>query len=222
MSKRSFLPDGLYDYLLQASLVNEPLLERLRQETAAATGSWAGMQISRDQGRLMQVLAGLMGARKYLEVGTFTGYSALVVAQALPEDGRVVACDISAEWTAIARRYWQQAGVAHKVDLRLAPAFETMDALIAGGEAGSFDMIFLDGEKTEYDGYYERSLALLRAGGLLLIDNMLWGGKVADASAHDDSTRIIRRLNEKLRDDSRVFGVLLGIGDGLTLALKRQ
>lgn len=220
MSRGSFLNDTLYEYLLKASLRPEPLLDRLRDETTRVTGRWAGMQISRDQGRLMQVLARLMGARHYLEVGTFTGYSALVVALALPEDGRVVACDVSEEWTAVGRRFWAEAGVAHKVDLRLAPALETMAAL-ARTEAGTFDMIFLDGDKKEYDGYYELGLALLRPGGALLIDNVLWGGSVADPEKNDADTAAIRALNEKVRDDARVDSVLVSVGDGLTLAVKR-
>ncbi len=221
MSRGSFLDDALYGYLRSASLTPEPLLERLREETTQLTGSWAGMQISSDQGQFMQWLVRLMGARKYLEVGTFTGYSALVVAQAMPGDGKVVACDISQEWTAIGQRYWQEAGVAHKVDLRLAPAFDTMDALIAHGEAASFDMVFIDGDKSQYDGYYERGLQLLRPGGVILVDNALWGGKVADAAANDPDTVAIRSLNEKVRDDPRVFNAMLSIGDGLCLSLKR-
>jgi predicted O-methyltransferase YrrM len=219
MSRGSFLNDTLYEYLLRASLTPDPLLDRLREDTTRATGQWAGMQISRDQGRLMQVLVKLTGARRYLEVGTFTGYSALVVAQALPADGTVVACDISEEWTTIGRRYWAEAGVAHKVDLRLAPALETMDSL-ARTEPGSFDMIFLDGDKKEYDGYYEHGLTLLRPGGLMLVDNVLWGGAVADPDRNDEGTAAIRALNDKIRDDSRVCGVMVSIGDGLTMAVK--
>ena len=220
MSRGSFLNDALYDYLLQATIAPEPLLDRLRDETTEKTGQWAGMQISRDQGRFMQVLVRLMNARKYLEVGTFTGYSALVVAQALPVDGKVVACDISEEWTAVGKRYWAEAGVAHKVDLRLAPALETLAALAAGPEAGTFDMTFLDGDKKEYDGYYEYSLSLLLPGGVVLIDNVLWGGSVANPDKQDESTVAIRALNEKIRDDPRVYSVLVSIGDGLTLAMK--
>lgn len=219
MSRGSFLNDTLYDYLLRATLVPDPLLDRLRDETTKVAGQWAGMQISRDQGRFMQVLVKLTGARKYLEVGTFTGYSSLVVAQALPEGGKAVCCDISEEWTAVARRYWQEAGVAGKVDLRIAPALETMAGL-AKTEAGTFDMIFLDGDKKEYDGYYEHSLGLLRPGGVVLIDNVLWGGSVANPEKQDEGTTAIRALNEKIRDDARVYSVLVSIGDGLTLAVK--
>jgi predicted O-methyltransferase YrrM len=221
MSRGSFLDQALYSYLLGATHKPEPLLGRLRDETAQATGAWAGMQISRDQGQFMQWLVRLMGARKYLEVGTFTGYSALVVAQAMPVDGLVVACDINREWTAIGQRYWHEAGVAHKVDLRLAPAFDTMDELIGSSAAASFDMVFIDGDKSEYDGYYERALRLLRHGGAVLIDNALWGGRVADVAAKDRDTVSIRNLNEKVRDDPRVFNAMLAIGDGLCLALKR-
>jgi caffeoyl-CoA O-methyltransferase len=220
MSRGSFLNDTLYDYLLNATLVPDPLLDRLRNETTEKTGQWAGMQISRDQGRFMQVLVKLTNARKYLEVGTFTGYSALVIAQAMPGDGRLVCCDISEEWTAIARKYWQEAGVAHKVDLRLAPALETMAQLGAGAEAGTFDIIFIDGDKKEYDGYYERALTLLRQGGVVLIDNVLWGGNVANPEKQDEGTVAIRTLNEKIRDDARVYSVLVSIGDGLTMAVK--
>ena len=221
MSRGSFLNETLYNYLLDATLAPEPLLDRLRDETTEVAGKWAGMQISRDQGRMMQVLVKLMGARKYLEVGTFTGYSALVVALAMPEDGRVVCCDISEEWTAVARKYWDEAGVAGKMDLRIAPALDTMAALAAGPEAGTFDMIFIDGDKKEYGGYYERALNLLRQGGVVLVDNVLWGGQVADPSKHDEGTVAIRGLNEKIRDDVRVYSVLVSIGDGLTMAVKQ-
>lgn len=220
MSSRSFLNDDLYDYLLAASLRPDPLMDRLRTETQEATGQWAGMQISADQGRLMQLLAELIGAKRYLEVGTFTGTSALAMARALPEDGEVVACDVSEEWTDIGKPYWEEAGVAGKINLILAPALETMSRLIDDGEAGTFDMIFLDGVKSEYDGYYEFALHLLREGGLVLVDNVLWGGSVADKEKNDEDTRAIRALNEKIRDDGRVSSVLLSIGDGLTIARK--
>ena len=221
MSRGSFLGEALFGYVQSAALRPHALLDRLREETSVATGTHAGMQIAVDQGQFMQWLVRAMGVRRYLEVGTFTGYSALAVALALPDDGKVLACDINAEWTAIAQRYWREAGVAHKVDLRLAPAFDTMDALIAQGWGGSLDMVFIDGEKSEYDGYYERALKLLRTGGAILIDNALWGGKVADASQQDADTVAIRALNLKVRDDPRVFNAMLGIGDGLCMALKR-
>ena len=220
MSRGSFLNDTLYDYLLRATLVDEPLLARLREETTKVTGQWAGMQIARDQGRFMQVLVKMTAARKYLEVGTFTGYSSLVIAQAMPYDGRLVCCDISDEWTSVARKYWEEAGVAHKIDLRLAPALETMAWLADGPEAGNFDLIFIDGDKKEYDGYYEGALKLLRKGGTVLIDNVLWGGSVANPDKQDNDTIAIRTLNEKIRDDARVYSVLVSIGDGLTMAVK--
>lgn len=220
MSSRSFLNDDLYEYLLRATLKPDPLMDRLRAETEEATGRWAGMQISADQGRLMQLLAELIGARRYLEVGTFTGTSALYVARALPEDGEVVACDVSEEWTDIGKLYWQEAGVAGKVNLVLAPALETMARLIGESEGESFDMIFLDGDKSEYDDYYEFALQLLRQGGLVLVDNVLWVGRVADPEINDDDTVAIRALNAKIRDDDRVSSVLISIGDGLTVARK--
>lgn len=220
MSSRSFLNDDLYDYLLSATLKPDPLMDRLRAETQELTGQWAGMQISPDQGRLMQVLAELIGAKRYLEVGTFTGTSALIMARALPADGEIVACDVSEEWTDIGRRYWEEAGVAGKVNLVLAPALETMARLIDEGEADTFDMIFLDGVKSEYDGYYEFALRLLRQGGLVLVDNVLWGGSVAEPDKNDEDTLAIRALNEKIRDDTRVSSVLVSIGDGLTIARK--
>ncbi|MBI1179258.1 MAG: SAM-dependent methyltransferase [Alphaproteobacteria bacterium] len=220
MSRRSFLSDNLYDYIVEHSAPPDPLLERLREETTEATGQWAGMQISRDQGKLMQILARAVGARRTLEVGTFTGYSALVVAQALPADGKVVACDVSEEWTAIGRKYWEEAGVADRIDLRISPATKTLDELIDAGQSGAFDMMFIDADKTGYDNYYERGLVLLRPGGLVLIDNVLWGGSVTDPDKTDESTTALKALNDKIRDDGRVMAVMLGIGDGLTVALK--
>jgi caffeoyl-CoA O-methyltransferase len=220
MSRRSFLSDHLYDYIVDHSAPPDPLLERLRDETTEATGKWAGMQISRDQGRLMQILTRAVGATRALEVGTFTGYSTLVVARALAPGGTVVACDVSDEWTAIARKYWDEAGVSDRIDLRIAPANDTLDALIAGGQSGAFDIMFIDADKTGYDGYYERGLTLLRPGGLILIDNVLWGGSVTDPEKTDDSTAALKALNDKIRDDERVMAVMLGIGDGLTVALK--
>ncbi len=213
--------DTLYDYLLSVSSREPEILARLRQETAERTGDRRGMQIAPDQGQFMALLVRLMRARKTLEIGVFTGYSSLVVALALPEDGRIVACDVSEEWTSIARRYWEEAGVASKIDLRLAPALESLDALVGAGEAGTFDFAFIDADKGNYAAYYERSLALLRPGGLVAVDNTLWSGKVADPSVDDPDTVSMRAFNEKLHGDDRVDLGLLSIGDGLTLARKR-
>ena len=179
------------------------------------------MQISPEQGQFMALIARLIGARRCLEVGVFTGYSSLATALALPDDGRIVACDVSEEWTSVARRYWQQAGVTHKIELHLAPATDTLDALMAQGQAGTFDFAFIDADKTNYLAYYERTLALLRAGGLVLIDNTLWSGKVADPEVADADTVALRHFNEVLHRDERVDLSLLPLGDGLTLARKR-
>jgi len=179
------------------------------------------MQSAPEQGQFMALLVRLMKARRTLEVGVFTGYSALMVALALPPDGQVVACDVSEEYTAIARRYWEAAGVAHKIDLRLAPALDTLDGLLAEGQAGSFDFAYIDADKVTYDAYYERTLALLRPGGLITIDNMFQGGRVADASVSTPSVDAVRALNEKLHHDERIDLSLLPLADGLTLALKR-
>lgn len=180
------------------------------------------MQISPEQGQFMAFLARLTGARRVVEVGTFTGYSALTVALALPADGRLVACDVSAEWTAIGRRYWEEAGVADKIDMRLAPALETLDALLTDGHADTFDMAFIDADKENYGAYYERCLRLIRPGGLIMVDNVLWGGSVADPDRDDGDTNAIRALNRALRDDDRVDFSLVPIGDGLSLARKRE
>ncbi|MBW4581611.1 MAG: class I SAM-dependent methyltransferase [Tildeniella nuda ZEHNDER 1965/U140] len=220
MSNQSInLDDRLYSYFQSVSLREPEILTQLRQETAQH--SMSQMQISPEQGQLMALLVQLMGAKKTLEVGVFTGYSSLVVALALPSDGKVVACDVSEEYTAIARRYWQQAGVADKIDLHIAPALETMDQLLATGHAGTFDFAFIDADKSNYDGYYERSLQLVRSGGLVTIDNVLWYGRVGDPQVQDNSTNCIRALNEKLHQDARVSLSLVPIGDGLTLARKR-
>ena len=220
MSNRTItLDDSLYDYLLQASLREPPVLAALREETIRM--SERSMQIAPEQGQFMALIARLMGARQCVEVGVFTGYSSLATALALPDDGRIVACDVSEAWTAIARRHWQAAGVAHKIDLRLAPALETLDALLAAGEAGRYDLAFVDADKTGYAAYYERCLALLRRGGLLMFDNTLWDGRVADPGVTDEDTVALRRLNAQLRDDARIDLSLVPIGDGLTLARKR-
>ena len=213
------LSDGLYDYLLDVSLREPDVLRRLREETAKIPA--ANMQIAPEQGQFMALLVELMGARKAIEVGTFTGYSSLSVALALPPDGRLVACDVSAEWTDVARRYWAEAGVADRIDLRLGPALETLDGLIGEGEAGTFDFAFIDADKAGYDAYYERILTLLRPGGLVSVDNVLWSGRVIDTAKQDSDTRAIRAFNEKIHADPRVSLSLVPIGDGLTLARKK-
>jgi len=220
MSNRSIGLDGpLYDYLLAASLREHPVLARLREATAAHPK--VNMQISPEQGQLMALLVRLIGATRCIEVGVFTGYSSLVVALAMPPTGRIVACDISEEYTAMARPYWEEAGVAGRIDLRIAPAMETLDALLAEGAAGTYDFAFIDADKEAYAGYYERSLQLLRPGGLIAIDNTLWDGAVADPADQSTDTVAIRAFNEALRDDARVDLSLVPIGDGLTLARKR-
>jgi predicted O-methyltransferase YrrM len=213
------MTDALYDYLLAVSSREPEILRRLRDETARLPN--AGMQIGPEQGQFMGLLIQLLGARRTLEVGVFTGYSSLAVALALPPDGRIVACDVSEEWTAIARRYWAEAGVAGKIELRLGPAVETLDALLADRQADGFDFAFIDADKENYDRYYERALRLVRPGGLIAIDNVLWGGRVADPEAQGESLAAIRALNAKLHRDERVALSLVPIGDGLTLALRR-
>lgn len=213
------LTDPLYDYLLSVSLREPDVLRRLRQETADMPQ--AVMQISPDQGQFMGLLVELMGARKCLEIGTFTGYSALAVALQLPEDGRLVACDISEEFTDRAKPYWREAGVAEKIDLRIGPALETLDSLIAAGENATFDFAFIDADKVNYLNYFQRALDLVRPGGLICVDNVLWSGAVADASRDDDDTEAIRAFNSALSKDPRVSISMVPIGDGLTLARKR-
>ncbi len=211
--------ETLTRYLREVGQRDDPLLKALREETAALPAGL--MQITPEQGAFMANLVRMIGARRTLEVGTFTGYSALVVAMALPEDGQLIACDISEEWTAMGRRYWAEAGVAQKIDLRLQSALITLDELIAAGEGGSFDFAFIDADKGNYDAYYERCLTLLRTGGVVAIDNVLWSGAVADDSRQDDDTVALRALNAKLQEDQRVDINMLPIGDGLTLAVKR-
>lgn len=220
MSNRSItLTDPIYQYMNDVSLREAPVLRALREETAALTQR--SMQIAPEQGQFMALLVRLLRARRYLEIGVFTGYSSLATALALPADGRIVACDVSEEWTAIARRYWEQGGVAHKIDLRIAPATSTLDALLQHGQAGTFDLAFIDADKTNYLAYYESTLQLLRPGGLVLIDNTLWSGRVADPGVNDPDTVALRELNSALLRDERVDLSLLPVGDGLTLALKR-
>ncbi len=220
MSNRTLsLTPELYRYLLEVSLRERPLQAELRRYTAAMPE--ARMQIAPEQGQFMALLVELMGARRCLEVGVFTGYSALAVALALPPEGRLVACDVSEEWTAVARSYWERAGVAQRIDLRLAPAVQTLDGLLAAGEAGCFDFAFIDADKGGYVDYYERVLALLRPGGVVAVDNVLWNGSVADPADQAPDTVAIRAFNRRLHDDERVSLSLVPIGDGLTLARKR-
>lgn len=213
------LTKELYLYLQKHSLREHSLLQKLRTKTSKMTG--AIMQISPEQGQFMALLVELIGAKKTLDIGTFTGYSALVVALALPEGGKVITCDISQEAPEIAKEFWREAGVSNKIDFRLGPALDTLQTLLDAGEAGTFDFIFIDADKTNYQAYYEKSLALLRQGGLIAVDNVLWSGKVADAHNQDKTTQAIRELNEKILKDERVTLSLLPIGDGLTLARKR-
>jgi len=219
MSLRSLnLDETLYRYLLDHSLREHPEQAALREATASHPS--AGMQIAPDQGQFMALLVKLIGARRAIEIGVFTGYSALTVALALPDDGRVLACDVSDEYTRVGRPYWQRAGVAHKIDLRLAPALQTLDAELAAGGAGRWDFAFIDADKTGYDAYFERCLQLLRPGGLIAIDNTLWSGSVAQPAQTDD-TAALQRFNAKLHRDERIDLSLLPVGDGLTLARKR-
>jgi len=220
MSSRTIvLNDALYEYLLSVSLREPDVLCRLREETAKMPQH--NMQISPEQGQFMALLVELTGARKCLEVGTFTGYSTLSLALALPEDGQIVACDISEEFTSRAKPYWQKAGVAGKIDLRLGPALETLDALIADGESGAFDFAFIDADKVNYQGYFQRALDLIRRGGLILVDNVLWSGAVVDPARDDEDTEAIRAFNQARVGDPRISLSLVPIGDGLTLARKR-
>jgi len=219
MARRSLeLDDRLYDYLVQFGTRESDLLKDLRAETAKLPS--AGMQIGPEQGAFMALLVELIGAKRALEIGTFTGYSSLCIAGALPADGKLICCDVSEEYTKIARDYWRRAGLESKIELRLGPALATLDALIETN-APEFDFAFIDADKTNYANYYDRALRLVRPGGLIAIDNVLWGGDVADPKENDEDTKAIRALNEKVRHDERVTLALAPIGDGLTLARKR-
>jgi predicted O-methyltransferase YrrM len=220
MSGRTLpLSDALLAYVARSSAREHPVLAELHAATASMPH--AQMQIGADQGALMALLVKLLGARRTLEIGVFTGYSALAVALALPADGKVVACDVSEEWTAIGRRHWEKAGVAAKIDLRLGRALGTLDALVAEGSAGTFDFAFIDADKQGYAAYYERCLVLLRRGGLIAADNTLWSGAVIDPKDTSADTAALRAFNEALAGDSRVDLAMLTVGDGLTLAMKR-
>ncbi len=219
MAGRLLFPEEIYNYLASVSTREPAILRRLREETASHPR--ATMQITPDQGQFMALLIQLMGARRTLEVGVFTGYSSLAVALALPADGQIVACDVSDEYTSVARRYWKEAGVDHMIDLRIRPALETLHELLSDGRGRTFDFAFIDADKSNYEGYYESSLELLRPGGLIMIDNTLWSGRVIDPADNDPDTVAIRAFNKKLHSDSRVTLSMLSIGDGVTLALKR-
>jgi caffeoyl-CoA O-methyltransferase len=216
-SKSFLVPDAIYEYILKTTLREIPVQRELRERTA--TMPQARMQTGPDQLQFMQLLVRAIGARRCIEVGVYTGASALAVALAIPDDGKIVACDVSEEYTAIAREFWQRAGVANKIDLRLAPGEETLRAL--PGEQGGYDFAYIDADKTNYDAYYELVLRLLRPGGLVAIDNVLWGGDVADPSEKDADTVALRELNEKIGRDERVDASLLTIGDGLSIVRKR-
>ncbi len=219
MSTRTLaLDDDLYRYLVDVSVRETPVQRRLREETARLED--ARMQISPEQGQLMALLVALMGARNTIEVGVFTGYSALCVAGALPDDGRIVACDVSEAWTSIARRYWKEAEVEKNIDLRLGPAAETLASLIEKGEKGRFDFEFIDADKENYGRYFEQCLELVRPGGLIAVDNTLWSGNVIDSTDQSNDTKSIRAFNDAVKNDSRIRLSLVPIGDGMTLAMK--
>ena len=210
------LTPKLYDYLIAHGHNDDPIRAELAAETAKL-GMISGMQIAAEQGTFMAILAGAIGARSAVEVGTFTGYSALCVARALPADGKLLCCDINEQWTSVGRRYWERAGVANKITLKLGPAADTLKALPS---SHTFDFAFIDADKNNYDTYYEYALKLVRRGGLIAIDNVLWSGAVVDSADTSADTVAIRALNEKIHADSRVDATLLPVGDGLTLALK--
>ena len=220
MSRHFSFDERTYKYLLSVGVREPDVAQRLREETQHLAN--AQMQIGPDQGQFMQLLVKLLRARKTIEVGVFTGYSALWVALGLPDDGRIIACDISEEYTAMGKRYWREAGVEQRIDLRLGPALKTLDELLSAGQGGTFDFAFIDADKGNYENYYERALKLLRTGGLIAFDNTIWSGRVADPGEQDSDTVAIRRLNEKLFHDERITLSMLTVGDGLTLAMKRS
>jgi len=213
------LTDKLYDYMVSVSVNEHPVLKALRAWTARM--AWAECQISAEQGQFMQLLVKMLGAKKTIEVGVFTGYSSLCTALALPKGGKLIACDVNKEWTDIARTYWKKAGQEQKIDLCLGPAAETLKQLNVLKNRGTFDFAFIDADKGGYDGYYEHCLALVRKGGVIAFDNMFMGGRVADSQHQSPDLKVIRRLNKKLHTDTRVDISLVPIADGLTLAVKR-
>jgi caffeoyl-CoA O-methyltransferase len=213
-----FLPKEISRYIAGHAEREAEVLQELRRATKPV--AYSGMQIGADQGQLMAILVKLMGARRCLEIGTYTGYSALAVALALPEDGQIICCDISEEWTNVGKPFWKKAGVEKKIDLRIGPALRTLDGLLPK-EKGKFDFAFIDADKESYENYYERCLQLLRRGGLIAVDNVLWSGEVANKEAQDELTVALRKFNDKLHKDERVDLVMLSVGDGVTLALKR-
>jgi caffeoyl-CoA O-methyltransferase len=213
------LSDELAAYVLEVGTREPGVLARLREETAALPEH--GMQIAPEQGAFLALLVELTGTRRCLEIGTFTGYSSTAVAMALPADGRIVCCDISEAWTSMARRYWDEAGVAGKIDLRIAPATETLDGLLADGAESTYDFAFVDADKSGYDGYYERLLRLVRPGGLIVLDNRLWSGRVVEQDTADEDTQALQALNRKLAGDDRISLCLLPVADGVTLARRR-
>ena len=218
-NKTMGISDDLAAYVVEVGVREPEVLARLREETAAIPQH--GMQIAPEEGAFLALLAELTGSRRCIEIGTFTGYSSTAVALRLPADGRMVCCDVSEEWTSVARKFWAEAGVADKIDLRIGPASETLDGLLADGDGGSYDFAFVDADKSGYDGYYERLLRLVRVGGLIAFDNMLWGGEVLDPDPDDEDTRAIQALNRKLADDDRISLCLLPVADGVTLARVR-
>jgi len=219
MAGKNLLPPSVSDYLAAHIAGETDLLKRLRAETAKLP--MARMQIPAEQGTFLSIITQAINARRAIEIGTFTGYSSIAIASALPEDGELICCDTSEEWTGIAKRYWREAKLESRITLKLAPAKQTLDVLIASGESGAFDLAFIDADKTGYDFYYEACLKLLRVNGLLAIDNTLWSGAVADPKDQSPDTQALRDLNDKIRDDVRVDSCLMSIGDGVTLVRKK-
>ncbi|KAB7742207.1 SAM-dependent methyltransferase [Parvibaculum sedimenti] len=216
---RSLVPDAVAGYVTSLIAAETDAQRRLRAETARLP--MAMMQIGADQGAFLTFLVGAIGAQRAIEIGTFTGYSAIAIARALPKSGQLLCCDVNEQWTAIAQRYWNEAGLDKRIELKLAPALDTLEALIGKGKEGSFDFAFIDADKTGYDAYYEACLKLLRPGGVIALDNMLWGGAVTDLKINDKDTVAIRALNEKIANDARVDASLVTIGDGVMLARKK-